>query len=57
MLLTCLNSVTIKNLISLYLITIFFKLLLNYLVESYKRSNNINIGAIRTRGELNFYYN
>ena len=58
MLLIRLNSVIIRDLISLDLITnLFFKPLLNYLVEGYRRSNNINIGAIRAREGLNFYYN
>ena len=58
MLLTCLDSVTIKDLISLDLITnLFFKPLPDYLAKGYRKSNNINIGAIRAREGLNFHYN
>jgi len=57
-LLTHLDNITIKDLKSLDpIVKLFFKPLLNHLVKSYWRSNNINIGAIRTREGLNFYYN
>jgi len=57
-LLTRLDNIIIGDLKSLDLIVkLFFKSLLNYLVKGYQRSNNINVGAIRTREGLNFYYN
>ena len=57
MLLIRLDSVIIGDLISLDLITNpFFKPLPNYLAEGYRRSNNIDIGAIRAREGLNFHY-
>ena len=55
--LICLNNITIKDLKSLNPITkLFFKPLLNYLIKSYWKSNNINVGAIRTKEGFNFYY-
>ena len=57
-LLICLNSVILKDLISLDPIAkLFFKLLLNYLIKSYRKNNNINIKVIKTKKELNFHYN
>jgi hypothetical protein len=51
-----LDSVTIRDLISLDLIAnLFFKPLLDHLAEGYRRSNNINVGAIRAREGLNFH--
>jgi hypothetical protein len=56
-LLICLDSVTIRDLISLDLITnLFFKPLLDHLAEGYRRSNNIDVGAIRAGEGLNFHY-
>jgi len=58
MLSTCLDSVTIGDLMSLDLIiNLFFKSLLDHLVKGYRRSNNINIGAIKAGKGLDFYYN
>ena len=55
-LLICLDSVIIRDLISLDPIANpFFKPLPNYLAEGYRRSNNIDVGAIRAREGLNFY--
>ena len=58
MLLTHLDSITIRDLINLDPIAnLFFKPLPDYLAEGYRRSNNINIGAIRAEKGLDFYYN